>query len=169
MGPVPHHMNGHLATGAATICYDGSPMWPDVRRLIMVLAKFKCVFPSRPLCTPYIPRLCPCWNLSHLLLRRVTYFGTSPRYLLELQRPSISPVHEHQFAGLLSLRMVNTTGTTLSPAQYRYFYMHFPARVHLSNSAGGTDTATSLIAADPAGPLRVGEMQVLQALGIDVD
>jgi acetoacetyl-CoA synthetase len=64
--------------------------------------------------------------------------------------------------------MVNTTGATLSPAQYRYFYTHFPPRVHLSNSAGGTDTATSLIAADPAGALRIGEMQV-QALGIDVD
>jgi acetoacetyl-CoA synthetase len=64
--------------------------------------------------------------------------------------------------------MVNTTGATLSPAQYRYFYAHFPPRVHLSNSAGGTDTATSLVAADPCAPLRVGEMQI-QALGIDVD
>jgi acetoacetyl-CoA synthetase len=64
--------------------------------------------------------------------------------------------------------MVNTTGATLSPAQYRYFYTNFPRRVHLSNSAGGTDTATSLVAADPCAPLRVGEMQV-QALGIDVD
>lgn len=40
--------------------------------------------------------------------------------------------------------------------------------MHLSNSAGGTDTATSLIAADPCGPLRIGEMQT-QALGIAVD
>ena len=64
--------------------------------------------------------------------------------------------------------MVNTTGATLSPSQYRYFYTHFPTRVHLSNSAGGTDTATSLVAADPAGPLRIGEMQV-PALGIAVD
>ena len=34
-------MNGHLATGATTVCYDGSPMWPDVRQLIRILAKFK--------------------------------------------------------------------------------------------------------------------------------
>lgn len=64
--------------------------------------------------------------------------------------------------------MVNTTGATLSPSQYRYFYSNFPRRVHLSNSAGGTDTATSLIAADPAGPLRIGEMQ-MPSLGTDVD
>jgi len=43
-------MNGHLATGATTICYDGSPMWPDVRQLIRILAKFKCVF------QPIVPR-----------------------------------------------------------------------------------------------------------------
>jgi acetoacetyl-CoA synthetase len=52
--------------------------------------------------------------------------------------------------------MVNTTGATLSPAQYRYFYTHFPPRAHLSNSAGGTDHATSLTAADPIGPNTTG-------------
>lgn len=35
--------------------------------------------------------------------------------------------------------------------QYRYFYTRFPLRVHLSNSAGGTD---------PTAPLRIGEMIV---------
>ena len=34
-------MNGHLSTGATTICYDGSPMYPDVRQLIRLLARFK--------------------------------------------------------------------------------------------------------------------------------
>jgi len=64
--------------------------------------------------------------------------------------------------------MVNTTGASLSNDQYRWFYRGFPSRVHLSNTAGGTDTATSLIASDPAGPLHAGEMQML-ALGMDVD
>jgi acetoacetyl-CoA synthetase len=150
-------MNGHLATGATTICYDGSPMWPDVRQLIRILAKFKYVL--HPIHSHTTPP-------SHPPLHRATYFGSSPRYLLELQKSSVSPVLE--FASLPSLRMVNTTGATLSPAQYRYFYTHFPPRVHLSNSAGSTDTATSVIAADPTSPLHVGEMQT-QALGIDVD
>jgi acetoacetyl-CoA synthetase len=44
-------MNGHLTTGATTICYDGSPMWPDVRQLIRILAKFKCVL------EPIVPRI----------------------------------------------------------------------------------------------------------------
>ena len=37
-----HIMNGHLATGATTICYDGSPR-RYVRQLIRILAKFKGV------------------------------------------------------------------------------------------------------------------------------
>lgn len=59
---------------------------------------------------------------------------------------------------LSSLRIVYTTGATLSHAQYRWFYQAFPSHIHLCNTAGGTDTATSLIAADPAGDLHAGEM-----------
>ena len=129
-------MNGHLATGATTVCYDGSPLFPDARQLIRILARF-----------------------------RASYFGSSPRYLLELEKAGAVPKAEFD---LSALRMVNTTGATLSPDQYRWFYRSFPRRVHLANSAGGTDTATSLISADPCGPLRIGEMQV-QALGMDID
>lgn len=69
---------------------------------------------------------------------------------------------------LSPLRMVNTTGAPLSIDQYDWFYNSFPSVVHLSNTAGGTDTATSLIASDPSGPLYKGEMQMI-ALGMDVD
>ena len=129
-------MNGHLATGATTICYDGSPLWPDVRQLLRLIE-------------------------TH----RVTYLGTSPRYLYELEKAKVRPKHEFDLG---SLRMVNTTGATLSDTQYRWFYTNWPSSIHLSNSAGGTDTATSLIVADPAGPLRIGEIQT-RALGQDVD
>ena len=95
----------------------------------------------------------------------MTYFGTSPRYLFELEKAKASPKNEFD---LSSLRMVNTTGATLSIEQYRWFYTHFPSKVHLCNSAGGTDSATSLVAADPCGPVYAGEMQMF-ALGIDVD
>lgn len=69
---------------------------------------------------------------------------------------------------LSTLRTVYTTGATLSPDQYRWFYRSFPPEVQICNTAGGTDTATSLIALDPAGPIYAGEMQV-RALGMDVD
>lgn len=41
-------MNGHLSTGATTICYDGSPMWPDVKTLLRILQNYKWVLPKTP-------------------------------------------------------------------------------------------------------------------------
>ncbi len=69
---------------------------------------------------------------------------------------------------LNSLRIVYTTGATLSAEQYKWFYSNMPAHIHLCNTAGGTDTATSLVAADPTSPIHAGEMQLL-GLGMDVD
>jgi acetoacetyl-CoA synthetase len=43
-----------------------------------------------------------------------------------------------------------------------------PEKVHICNTAGGTVTATSLIALDPSAPVHEGEMQIA-ALGMDVD
>ncbi|KAK1073691.1 hypothetical protein LTR74_001544 [Friedmanniomyces endolithicus] len=130
-------MCGYTACGAKTILYNGSPMYPDAKQLLRMVEKYK-----------------------------VTYFGTSPRYLLEVEMSKTVPEREFD---LSSLRIVYTTGATLSPQQYHWFYsVAFPPHVHLCNTAGGTDTATSLVAADPCGPIHAGEMQVF-ALGMDVD
>ncbi|KAB8342826.1 hypothetical protein FH972_022424 [Carpinus fangiana] len=129
-------MNGHFSTGATCICYDGSPLWPNARQMPRILEKFKA-----------------------------TYFGTSPRYLLELELANILPRDEFD---LSRLRMVNTTGASLSVDQYHYFYRAFSRTTHLSNSAGGTDSATSLLSIDPSGPITPGEMQ-MPALGMAVD
>ena len=129
-------MCGHFSVGAATICYNGSPMYPDVKQLLRIVERFK-----------------------------VTYFGSSPRYLLEVEMSKSIPKEEFD---LSALRTVYTTGATLSPEQYRWFYRSFPPSVQICNTAGGTDTATSLIALDPTGPIYAGEMQI-RALGMDVD
>lgn len=129
-------MCGYFACGASTILYNGSPMYPDTKQLLRLIHKY-----------------------------RVTYFGTSPRYLLELEMSKVVPKEEFD---MRSLRIVYTTGATLSPTQYEWFYKSFPKHVHLCNTAGGTDTATSLIAADPTAPIHAGEMQIY-SLGMDVD
>lgn len=129
-------MCGHFSVGATTICYNGSPMYPDVKQLLRIVEKFK-----------------------------VTYFGSSPRYLLEVEMSKCIPKEEFD---LPNLRTVYTTGATLSPEQYRWFYRSFPPEIQICNTAGGTDTATSLIALDPTGPIYAGEMQI-RALGMDVD
>ncbi|QDS72063.1 hypothetical protein FKW77_002828 [Venturia effusa] len=128
-------MNGHLSVGAAVICYDGSPLYPDASTKLRILHHHKC-----------------------------TYFGTSPRYLLELEMSGIKP---SEF-DLRNLRMVTTTGATLTTDQFRWFYTAFPNSIHLSSVAGGTEICTSWMASDPAGPVYAGEMQ-MPALGQDID
>ncbi|EEQ84182.1 acetoacetate-CoA ligase [Blastomyces dermatitidis ER-3] len=128
-------MNGHLAVGATTICYDGSPLWPDATATLKILERF-----------------------------RVTYWGTSPRYLLELEASKLVPRDSYD---LSALKMVTTTGATLTADQYRWFYRAFPY-IHLSSVAGGTDIASSWLASDPSSPVHAGEMQIF-ALGMDVD
>ena len=130
-------MCGYFACGAKTILYNGSPMYPDITILLRIIEKY-----------------------------RVTYFGTSPRFLLEVEMSKVLPKERFD---LSSLRIVYTTGATLSAEQYRWFYRRgFPPHVHLCNTAGGTDTSTSLIAADPCAPIYAGEMQIF-GLGMDVD
>lgn len=129
-------MCGHFSVGATTICYNGSPLYPDAKQLLRIVERFK-----------------------------VTYFGSSPRYLLEVEMSKCVPKAEFD---LSSLKTVYTTGATLSPEQYRWFYRSFPPSIQICNTAGGTDTATSLIALDPDGPIHAGEMQI-RALGMDVD
>ncbi|KAM3419269.1 hypothetical protein BST61_g5206 [Cercospora zeina] len=129
-------MCGYFACGAATVVYNGSPMFPDKQALLRMVERY-----------------------------RVSYFGSSPRYLLELELSKVDPQHEFD---LSSLRIIYTTGATLSADQYRWAYRSFPKHVHLCNTAGGTDTATSLIAASPTDPIYAGEMQIF-ALGMDVD
>ncbi|EZF26841.1 acetoacetate-CoA ligase [Trichophyton rubrum CBS 100081] len=128
-------MNGHLGAGATLICYDGSPLWPDATTMLKILQKFK-----------------------------VTYWGTSPRYCLELEASRVIPREKFD---LSALRMVTTTGSTLTADQFRWFYKVFPD-VHLSSVAGGTDIATSWIASDPSSPVYAGEMQMF-ALGMNVE
>jgi acetoacetyl-CoA synthetase len=124
-------MNGHLSVGAKIICYDGGALYPDPSTLLRINEKF-----------------------------HATYWGTSPRYLLELEQSGIKP----SSFDLSSLSLVTCTGATLTGEQFTWFYRAFSNQIHLSSVAGGTDIASSWIATDPAGPVYANEMQ-MWALG----
>lgn len=81
----------------------------------------------------------PIFRVMAKELHRVTYWGTSPRYLLELEASKVVPRETYD---LSALRIVTTTGATLTADQFRWFYRVFPY-VHLSSVAGGTDIVTS--------------------------
>ncbi|KAH0848196.1 Acetoacetyl-CoA synthetase [Fonsecaea pedrosoi] len=128
-------MNGHLSVGAKVVCYDGGALHPDPSTMLRICAQF-----------------------------RATYWGTSPRYLLELEQSGIRP----DAFDLSRLALVTTTGATLTGEQFHWFYRAFPRRIHLSSVAGGTDIASSWIATNPAGHVYANEMQ-MWALGHDCD
>ncbi|KAF1969624.1 acetoacetate-CoA ligase [Bimuria novae-zelandiae CBS 107.79] len=117
-----------LITGSRSIFYDGSPFIPSPQAFLSILST-----------------------------QRVTDFGTSPRYLHELQKHNIIP--RKQF-DLSALRSVCTTGMVLSDALFEWFYdTAFPPPVHLRNISGGTDLAGCFGIMNPLEPVYVGGCQ----------
>ena len=114
--------------GARSILYDGSPFTPSAQTFLSILEQ-----------------------------QRVTDFGTSPRFLQELQKHAIVP---KTLLDLSSLRSVCTTGMVLSDAQFEWFYdTGFPSTVHLRNISGGTDLAGCFGIENPLEPVYVGGCQ----------
>jgi acetoacetyl-CoA synthetase len=117
-----------LLFGSRTILYDGSPFRPTPQAFLSILAS-----------------------------QRVTDFGTSPRFLHELQKRHIKP---RALFDLSHLKSVATTGMVLSEAQFTWFYDDaFPASVHLRNISGGTDIAGRFGMENPLEPLYAGGCQ----------
>jgi acetoacetyl-CoA synthetase len=126
-----------LLYGSRSILYDGSPLTPSPTTLLTILSE-----------------------------QHVTDFGTSPRYLHELQKLSVAP---RDLFDLSSLRAVCSTGMVLSDSLFNWFYdTAFPKSVHLANISGGTDLAGCFGIENPLEPLYVGGCQG-PALGIKVE
>lgn len=137
-------MLGHMSVGARLITFDGNPLHPNAGTPLEIIERYGA-----------------------------TYWGTSPRYLLELEQQVTSrPQTLTKLYDVHTLNLVTTTGATLLPSQMLFFYSPlFPSTspltsVHLSSVAGGTDIASSWVASDPAGPVHLNEMQ-MWALGHD--
>jgi acetoacetyl-CoA synthetase len=114
--------------GSRSILYDGSPFLPDPQTFLSILEQ-----------------------------QKVTHFGTSPRFLHELQKRNIVP---KKLLDLSSLSSVCTTGMVLSDSQFEWFYdTGFPSTVHLRNISGGTDLAGCFGVNNPLEPVYVGGCQ----------
>jgi len=124
-----------LASGATVVLYDGSPAHPD------------------PLTT---------WRMADRL--GVTFFGTSARFIQELQRQGVSPAAECRLA---ELRTVASTGSPLSPSGFGYVYEEVKADVHLASISGGTDIVSCFMLGVPTLPVHAGEIQA-PGLGVDL-
>lgn len=99
-----------LAAGATILCYDGSPL-VNIPGLIQLMDDVK-----------------------------VTHFGTSPRWLAELDSRSI---RVKDLAALENMRCVTSTGSLLMAEQFYSFYKNWPAHIQLASISGGTVSVTS--------------------------
>ncbi|OAG36009.1 hypothetical protein AYO21_09802 [Fonsecaea monophora] len=126
-----------LCYGGSVVVYDGSPLYPDPLVTLRLVEKLK-----------------------------ISLFGTSARFLTDLQERNICP---KQTNDLSSLRTVSSTGSVLPARVCEWFYdAGFPDTVHLVSGSGGTDLACSLVSGDPTSPAYSGEIQA-PALGMAID
>jgi acetoacetyl-CoA synthetase len=124
-----------LALGATVVLYDGSPFRPGVRAL---------------------------WRMAQD--EAVTIFGTSARYLAEIEKRGLKPGSEFD---LSRLRTVMSTGSPLAAEGFEYVYQDIKSDVLLASISGGSDINGCFFGGNPAGPVYAGELQC-KGLGMDV-
>ncbi|MBK8916105.1 MAG: acetoacetate--CoA ligase [Phycisphaerales bacterium] len=124
-----------LGVGATVVLFEGSPTHPTVHRL---------------------------WEL--LAARRISVFGTSPKFLATCQKAHLRPVAEHD---LSALRTILSTGSPLSEELFHYVYADVKPDVQLASISGGTDILSCFMLGNPLLPVWAGEIQC-RGLGMDV-
>ena len=116
-----------LASGATLLLYDGSPFHPDGNVLF-----------------------------DFAVAERMTYFGTSAKFIDAAQKAGIKPAETHDLA---AVRTISSTGSPLSPGGFTYIYESVKEDVHLASISGGTDIVSCFVLGVPTEPVYVGEIQ----------
>ncbi|ESK86563.1 acetoacetyl- synthetase [Moniliophthora roreri MCA 2997] len=93
------------------------------------------------------------------------FFGTSPRFMAEVQGQGINPL---EVAPFTSLRTVSVTGAVLTPPMFEFTFNAFGRKIFLISTSGGTDIFCSLVSGAPTLPVYTGETQY-KALGMKVE
>ncbi|KAH9839228.1 uncharacterized protein C8Q71DRAFT_503581 [Rhodofomes roseus] len=131
----PYMLQG-LACGARIVLFDGSPFYPDVRDFLRFLSR-----------------------------ESVSVFGTSPRFLSEVQGQGIEP---SKLASFAALRVISSTGSVLTPPMFEWTQQAFNPNVHLLSVSGGTDICGGFVGGVASSPVYAGEIQG-KLLGMKVE
>ncbi|KAH7908735.1 acetoacetate-CoA ligase [Hygrophoropsis aurantiaca] len=131
----PFMLSG-LACGARIVLYDGSPFHPDLRDYLKFIND-----------------------------QGVTVFGTSPRFLTEVQMRGIKPLALGSFE---SLRTMTVTGAVLTAPLMEWAHDGFGKQVLIGSSSGGTDVFCAFVTSVSSFPLYAGELQG-KSLGMAVE
>jgi acetoacetyl-CoA synthetase len=125
-----------LASGACLILYDGSPFAPKPNVLF-----------------------------DYAEAERVTFFGTSAKFLDSCRKEGLAPKVTHD---LSVLRTIASTGSPLASDSFDWVYAAMKSDVHLASISGGTDIVSCFVLGDPTSPVYAGEIQA-PGLGMAVD
>ena len=94
----------------------------------------------------------------------VNVFGTSAKYISYLQSEGVTPKDKYDFK---ELRLILSTGSSLTEENFDYVYDRFKKDVQLSSISGGTDIISCFALGNPVLSVRRGELQCI-GLGMDV-
>lgn len=125
-----------LACGARIVLYDGSPFHPDLRSYLKFIND-----------------------------QGVTVFGTSPRFLTEVQMRNIKPL---EIASFEALREMTVTGAVITAPLMEWTHEAFGRKLHVGSSSGGTDVFCAFVSCVLSLPLHAGELQG-KCLGMAVE
>ncbi|AZO01144.1 acetoacetate--CoA ligase [Mesorhizobium sp. M9A.F.Ca.ET.002.03.1.2] len=96
---------------------------------------------------------------------KMTYFGTSAKFIDSVRKAGLKPIRTHD---LSSVRTISSTGSPLSPQDFRFVYDGIKQDVHLASISGGTDIVSCFVLGVPTQPVWTGEIQGT-GLGLAVD
>ena len=102
--------------------------------------------------------------LKLLDIEGIDIFGTSAKYISYLHSENMKPNQNYKFK---NLRLILSTGSTLTHENFDYVYNHINSRVQLSSISGGTDIISCFALGNPILEVRRGELQCI-GLGMDV-
>lgn len=96
---------------------------------------------------------------------RITRLGVSAKYIQHLQESNYDTVQ----AGLelVSLKTIYSTGSPLSPSNFRFIYDHIKSNLQVASITGGTDIISLFGAPNPILSVYAGEIQCA-GLGMDI-
>lgn len=96
---------------------------------------------------------------------KMTYFGTSAKFIDSVRKAGLKAIGTHD---LSSVRTISSTGSPLSPEDFRFVYDGIKTDVHLASISGGTDIVSCFVLGVPIEPVWSGEIQG-PGLGLAVD
>ncbi|MGX9141980.1 acetoacetate--CoA ligase [Mesorhizobium sp. 128a] len=96
---------------------------------------------------------------------KMTFLGTSAKFIDSVRKAGLKPIRSHD---LSSVRAISSTGSPLSPEDFRFVYEGIKSDVHLVSVSGGTDIVSCFVLGVPTQAVWTGEIQG-PGLGLAVD